>query len=38
MSACVEGNLECMDDDLIRLMAKAGVETITTGIKTADEA
>ena len=37
MEATVEGSLECMDDDLIELMVKAGVKTITTGIETADE-
>jgi anaerobic magnesium-protoporphyrin IX monomethyl ester cyclase len=38
MEATVEGSLECMDDDLIELMIRAGVKTITTGIETADEA
>lgn len=38
MSATVEVSLEVVDDELIKLMAKAGVKTITTGIETADEA
>jgi anaerobic magnesium-protoporphyrin IX monomethyl ester cyclase len=37
MSATVEVSLEVVDDELIALMAKAGVKTITTGIETADE-
>jgi magnesium-protoporphyrin IX monomethyl ester (oxidative) cyclase len=37
MSATVEVSLEVVDDELIRLMAQAGVKTITTGIETADE-
>ncbi len=37
MDSTVEGSLECMDDALIELMAKAGVTCMTTGIETADE-
>ncbi|MCS6775623.1 MAG: radical SAM protein [Chloroherpetonaceae bacterium] len=37
MSATVEVSLEVLEDDLIELMARAGVKTITTGIETADE-
>jgi len=36
LSATVEVSLEVCDDDLIELMAKAGVRTITTGVETAD--
>ena len=38
MSSTVETSLECLDDSLIELMAKAGIKVITTGIETADEA
>ena len=37
MEATVETSLECMDDSLIELMAKAGIKVVTTGIETADE-
>jgi radical SAM superfamily enzyme YgiQ (UPF0313 family) len=37
LRATVEVSLEVVDDDLIELMAKAGVHTITTGVETADE-
>lgn len=36
LSATVEVSLEVVEDDLIELMAKAGIKTITTGVETAD--
>jgi anaerobic magnesium-protoporphyrin IX monomethyl ester cyclase len=38
LDATVEVSLEMVEDDLIELMAKAGVKVITTGIESADEA